>query len=239
MANRGVGIPEASQTSFVRHLSIESAEAITPLPVYGIFMTSSAPCTVPSSPKRPCSAMKTRRNPSRLSSKSSRSAGSNGCASTPRERSASSTARPEMSEISRSAEGPPMSTATRPKSLAMARLPHDADLADQSDPGARFDRRLHMVDERLDVVSGRATRVHDEIRVLRRHQRATDGEALEAACFDEPRGVVAHRVAKDAAGVRLVQGLRGHAPREELANTRHRRGRVAFRKREVCGDEPF
>jgi hypothetical protein len=44
----------------LRHLSIASAEAITPLPVYGIASVSSAPCTVPSSPKRPCSAMNTR-----------------------------------------------------------------------------------------------------------------------------------------------------------------------------------
>ena len=33
MAKRGVGMPEASHTSLVRHLSIASAEAMTPLPV--------------------------------------------------------------------------------------------------------------------------------------------------------------------------------------------------------------
>jgi hypothetical protein len=44
----------------LRHLSIASADAITPLPVYGIASVSSAPCTVPSSPKRPCSAMNAR-----------------------------------------------------------------------------------------------------------------------------------------------------------------------------------
>src|SRR5439155_1236039 len=38
------------QMSFVRSLSMHKAEAITPLPVYGISMISSAPCTVPSSP---------------------------------------------------------------------------------------------------------------------------------------------------------------------------------------------
>ncbi len=60
-------MPAACQTSLVRHLSIASAEAMTPLPVYGIFSVSSAPCTVPSSPKRPCSAMNTRSKPSRFS----------------------------------------------------------------------------------------------------------------------------------------------------------------------------
>ena len=33
IANFGVGIPQAFQTSLVRHLSMASAEAITPLPV--------------------------------------------------------------------------------------------------------------------------------------------------------------------------------------------------------------
>ena len=33
MAKRGVGTPEASHTSLVRHLSMASAEPITPLPV--------------------------------------------------------------------------------------------------------------------------------------------------------------------------------------------------------------
>src|SRR5947207_11922063 len=98
--------------------------------------------------------MKTRWKPSRFNSKSSRSAGSKGSALTPRERSASSTARPEMSEISRSAEGPPMRTATLPRSLAMAGLPDDAYLAHEGDAGARLDRGLHVVHERLDVGGG-------------------------------------------------------------------------------------
>ena len=72
---------------------------------------SSAPCTVPSSPWRPCSAMKQRTKPSRLSSTRSRSRGSKAWASTPTERSAASTPLPDSSEISRSAEVPPISTA--------------------------------------------------------------------------------------------------------------------------------
>ena len=43
-------MPAAIQTSLVRHLSIARLLAITPLPVYGMPISSSAPWTVPSSP---------------------------------------------------------------------------------------------------------------------------------------------------------------------------------------------
>src|SRR6202521_2841841 len=76
---------------------------------------SSAPCTVPSSPNRPCRAMKARSKPSPRSSNSERSAGSKAEALTPRSQSAVNTALPDSREISRSEEGPPISTATRPK----------------------------------------------------------------------------------------------------------------------------
>ncbi len=77
--------------------------------------SSSAPCTVPSSPWRPCSAMKTRAKPSRLSSASSRSAGSKAWASTPCDCSAASTPLPDISDTGRSALLPPISTATLPR----------------------------------------------------------------------------------------------------------------------------
>jgi hypothetical protein len=54
-----------------------------PGPVYGMPISSSAPWMQPSSPWRPCSAMKQRAKPSRLRSSSGRSAGSNACASKP------------------------------------------------------------------------------------------------------------------------------------------------------------
>ena len=56
----GVGSPSATHTRLVITLSIAMLEAITPEPVYGMPSSSSAPCTVPSSPCRPCSAMKQR-----------------------------------------------------------------------------------------------------------------------------------------------------------------------------------
>ena len=115
----GVATPAACASRLVRSLSMPIAEPSTPLPVYGRPSHSSAPCTAPSSPPGPCSAMKARSKPSATSSPSARSAGSNGAASTPRATSASSTALPVISEISRSAEAPPSSTATRPNSAAL------------------------------------------------------------------------------------------------------------------------
>ncbi len=116
----GVATPAACASRLVRSLSMPIAEPITPLPVYGTPSHSSAPCRAPSSPPGPCSATKARSNPSVTSSPSARAAGSNGAASTPRATSASVTALPVISEISRSAESPPSSTATRPNSAATA-----------------------------------------------------------------------------------------------------------------------
>mmetsp|Transcript_46819 Transcript_46819/g.110208 ORF Transcript_46819/g.110208 Transcript_46819/m.110208 type:complete len:228 (+) Transcript_46819:185-868(+) len=75
---------------------------------------SSAPCSVPSSPPRPCSATKARSKPSSLSACSERSAGSKPWASTPRPCSAPSTPGPLISDTGRSALLPPYSTATLP-----------------------------------------------------------------------------------------------------------------------------
>ena len=111
----GVGSPSACQMRLVMTLSMATLEAITPEPVYGIPSSSSAPCTVPSSPWRPCNAMKQRVKPSSRSAPRSRCAGSNGWASTPLSRRACSTPAPDMSDTSRSADAPPISTATLPK----------------------------------------------------------------------------------------------------------------------------
>src|SRR5258708_32654923 len=238
IAKRGVGIPEASQTSLVRHLSIASAEPITPLPVYGMRSVSSAPCTVPSSPKRPCSAMKTRAKPSRFRSKRSRSAGSNACASTRLPRSAASTALPDMSEISRSAEGPPISTATLPKE-SLKLFPDNSHFTDQLDTGLREHGRLDVVHHRLDVLRGGASQVHDEIGVLRRDPRAADREALQPPRLHHPPPVAPPRTPEDAARVALVQRLRGHALGKQRADAPHRRGFLAGLEREEPRDEPF
>ncbi len=114
----GVATPAAWARRLVRSLSMPMAEPSTPLPVYGRPIHSSAPCTAPSSPPGPCNAMNTRSNPAGTSSASARSPGSKADASTPRATSASSTALPVISETSRSADAPPISTATRPNSAA-------------------------------------------------------------------------------------------------------------------------
>ena len=46
--------PAPCSTVFVKCLSMPSADASTPLPTYGRPSSSSSPCTVPSSPNRPC-----------------------------------------------------------------------------------------------------------------------------------------------------------------------------------------
>ena len=127
---------------------------------------------------------------------------------------------PDMSEISRSADGPPISTATLPNSahgaIGGARLPDDL---------RHFGRRARTPVSRLRAPSSRtcsisasmsaarrrAARVDDEVRVLLRHARAADRVALEAAGLDQARRVVAGRIAEHAAGVRQSQRLRRDA----------------------------
>jgi hypothetical protein len=107
----GVGTPSAIQTRLVITLSMEIAEAITPEPVYGMPSSSSAPCTVPSSPKRPCSAMKQRLKPLRLSSTRSRFGGVEGVRVDALGLQRLQHAAPDISDTSRSADLPPMRTA--------------------------------------------------------------------------------------------------------------------------------
>ena len=108
-------MPSASQMRLVMVLSMATADAMTPGPVYGMPISSSAPCTVPSSPKRPCRVMKQRAKPCSFRANRFCCAGSKACASTPLLNKASSTPRPDMRDTSRSAERPPISTATLPK----------------------------------------------------------------------------------------------------------------------------
>ena len=48
------GIPRSRSTALNRSLSMQSADAVTPEPMYGTPASSSKPCTVPSSPNGPC-----------------------------------------------------------------------------------------------------------------------------------------------------------------------------------------
>src|ERR1043166_8974379 len=63
--------------------------------------------------------------------------------------------------------------------------------------------------------------------------------AFEAAGFDQPRGVIARRIAEHAAGIGQLQGLRGHALREQLLDAGARGLAVALLQPEPRGHEPF
>src|SRR4051812_30112577 len=108
--------------------------------------------------------MNTRANPSRRNSHRSRSAGSNACASTPFSRSADSTPLPDMSEISRSDDGPPINTATLPNSATM--LSDNAYFLLQCDTRAHAHGFAHVCNQGLDVLRcARALGIDDEVRV--------------------------------------------------------------------------
>src|SRR6478735_8413280 len=146
---------------------------------------SSAPWIVPSSPPRPCSAMKQRAKPSFLRSRTSRCLGSKACASTPLERKAFSTPLPLISEISRSAEDPPIRTATLPK---FKRPPHDAHFGNEIDPGFLEDHPPHLVNQPLDIRRlRRSLGIDDEVGVLLGDARAAALQAFQAARLDQSR----------------------------------------------------
>jgi hypothetical protein len=52
--------------------------------------------------------------------------------------------------------------------------------------------------------------------MLGRDHGAADGVALELAGFDQPRGVVARRIAEYRAGVRLIERLRRDPPLQQI-----------------------
>src|SRR3954462_9762415 len=206
--------------------------------------------------------MNTRANISRCKSMSSRCAGSNGCASTPARRRPSKTAVPDRSEISRSADFPPSSTATLPSlrtrsvskdavtPIPSARycrcavptsctLSDDAHLALQHHAELLPHPLLNSADQRFDIRRFRVPRVDDEVGMLTRDHRAADDEAFEPARLDQTRSVIARRVAKHRTGVGLVQRLRGDAPLQQFFDRVSRGFAVARCKAEPGGSEPF
>ena len=111
--------PRPARAAWCGACPCRAQNASTPLPVYGSPSHSSAPCTAPSSPTRTVQC-----NPDPLEARrhefGQRRAPQDRmrAAFTPRETSASSTALPVISEISRSAEAPPIRTATWPNAAA-------------------------------------------------------------------------------------------------------------------------
>src|SRR5579859_2129683 len=139
--------------------------------------------------------MKARWKFSRLRSAIWRSFGSKACASTPRSRNAPSTALPDRSDISRSAERPPMSTATFPKLLTLMLLPSSFthDLHFTLKRHARFTLYgfLNQRNQFFDVASRRRALVDDEIRMHDGNLRRSDTLAFQAAFFDQAGRIVA------------------------------------------------
>ena len=239
------GCRSRCHTSLVRHLSIASARGHHAAAGVGNARVSSAPCTVPSSPKRPCSAMKTRGRSPRASALEERGpAGSKACASTPfAQRREHGVARHERDLPLRGR--PPISTATLPNSHvathyalmcdwvaaeeAPARPPtpprrHSRSLTSRSSAqcrasptmrtsrsarsDSRFDRRARIS---ASMSAARAPRVDDEVRVLLRHAARRRSRSPSGRSFDQPRRVVARRIAEHAARVRQVERLRRDA----------------------------
>src|SRR5579859_8073889 len=111
-------------------------------------------------------------------------------ASTPRRLSASSTPSPLHSDTWRSADQPPMSTATRPKSFGLEvslrmGFPDDLHFGFEFDSCHLLYGLAHVLNELFDVGRLGALVGEDEIGVQRRHLRAADAMALEAAAFDQ------------------------------------------------------
>src|SRR6266576_2946570 len=177
--------------------------------------SSSIPCTVPSSPRRPCSALNTHSNrPSRSTSHVSASR-STGVTSLPRARSAFATCSPERIETSRSADFPPRRTASLTRSFPTA---------DHLDLGLQLDAEpaLHLghdsFDQLLDIARRRPTLVDDEVAVQRRHQRRALASALQPRRLDQPARRISRRVLEHAAAVLGLDRLRLAALSGELGH---------------------
>src|SRR3990170_3053332 len=198
--------------------------------------------------------MKARSKPCATSESSPRSAGSKAWASTPFFLSAARTIAPLLSDTGRSADLPPMRTATLPKSLMPAasepsphstsrgvgsrrqsrpvasplrvapapcscRLTHDPDLGLKLDAEAVLHGAARMLDQRFDVRgTGASPRVDDEVGMLFRDACPSYRVALEPASLDQPRGVIAGRIAEHRPRVGQVKRLRFDASRQQRGN---------------------
>src|SRR5215510_518862 len=158
---------------------------------------SSMPCNVPSSPGRPCS---------RLSATSGLSARSVAAISRftstrltryPERSSASAQALPERKDTSRSADQPPIKTATC--FIASAFHSNALDLPFQIDAGIRLYFLADRFAQSLDVGRAGAAKVDQEIAVKLGDLRATDGEPAAAGFIDKLPCALAWRVLESGA----------------------------------------
>src|SRR6516225_7373367 len=108
----GTGTSAARNRSLATSFCMASADAITPEWLYGIARISSTPCSVPSSPGRPCSMLRATSGLTVVSTAAMSRPTSMRVTRWPRRASASAQALPERNDISRSADQPPIRTAT-------------------------------------------------------------------------------------------------------------------------------
>ena len=153
---------------------------------------------------------------------------------------------PEMSEISRSAEGPPIRTATLPRARGSAMVA--SRVGRRCAPRARARRRCVACTvactcsiTRLDVGRRRAAEVHDEVGVLRarparrpRVKPLSPHDSMSRAAWS-PGGL-----RKTLPALGWLERLGGHALHEQRLHARHRRRLVARRRRRRSRrDEPL
>src|SRR5215831_17677648 len=154
--------------------------------------TSSTPCKVPSSPGRPCSTLSatsglracslveiSRLTSMRLTRKPIRS-------------SASAQALPERNDTSRSADHPPMRTAT---CFILSAIQTDSfDLPFQIDAGMRLHPLPHGFAQRFDVGRAGAAKIYEKVAVELGNLRPTDGESAAAGFVHQLPGTVSRRI---------------------------------------------
>src|ERR1700681_1766787 len=194
---------------------------------------SSTPWIVPSSPPGPCSALKiTSGAISRIAS-TKRASKSSDCAVWPSALRARTTAVPLSIETSRSALGPPITTATFRLDIRLEHHFGSREFSDQVDFELQIDAELfldrspHPRQERCDVACRRAAGVDDEVRVEGGHFGPAFAPALGPGGLDQPSGKVALGVAEARAGVGDRDGLVRLAAHQSRLQALADRGRVA------------
>src|SRR5262249_20384483 len=159
----GTGTPAPLSTVLAVSFCIASADASTPECEYGMPSTSSMPCSVPSSPGRPCNTLSaTSGLNSRNVAAISRVTSTRLTLSPVRSR-ASAHALPERRETSRSADHPPINTATC--FIASAFLSDALDLPFQLDSRMRLHPFADGLAEIFDVGRGSPAEIDQEIAV--------------------------------------------------------------------------
>ena len=158
-----------------------------------------------------------------------------------------------MSDTSRSADAPPISTrhAAEVRGLCDAAECHAAraQAAHAASPITRtsgrslhavhaLDRRLHVTHERLEVGGGRLALVDDEVGVLFRNRGAADAMTLESRTLDEVGRMAARRVGEYRAAAPGADRLCRMALFEELLDRIRARVRARL-EAEGPGDEPL